>query len=653
MTTKLVFLLLFFSAICNAQINQFSEDFNITKPDLEQNIFYKDSTANALMIYEVGKSWVDDDYKLNTQINRKLKILNNKGFNKSTVAVYLYDNNKGRKEQLKDIKATVYNIKNGEITTDKLDESDIFEEEYDKNYTIMKFTFPNIQEGSVINYSYRIVSPFMYKYKDWDFQDDIPKLYSEYNASIPGNWDYNIKLVGGQKLAMNTSKLKPNCLDGGNGAYANCGEYVHIMKDIPAFVAEDHMTTKANYLARIEYELKTFSSFDGRVDQITKTWETTDEEIKRDTELGRELRKSSTVKKLLSVEIKTEKNLLEKAKSIYKFIQDTYKWNGEYRVFEDVSFKDLTEEKSGNIGQINGLLHNLLQSEGIDVKPVLISTRQNGLVTKLFPVVSDFNYLIVKATIDGKTYLLDASDDFLFFGQLPFRCLNQYGRLMDFDNESTWININVNDFSTIVYTSKLELNQDLRLNGQITSKLTGYHAFNSKKEYFKNKSSYLSDFENEYSSIEFDDHEVATQNTNDEDFISSFEVTTSLDAVGNKVYLNPFLLKFFKENPFKLQERSYPIDFGYKDVFFYRSELKIAPSFDIIEIPNALKLGLPDGTGSFVCNFKKVEHTVQIYFKLSFNQAIYEPEFYDALKATMAAVVDVQKNALIVLERKQ
>ena len=51
-----------------------------------------------------------------------------------------------------------------------------------------------------------------------------------------------------------------------------------------------------------------------------------------------------------------------------------------------------------------------------------------------FPVISDFNYLIVQATIDDKTYLLDATDNYLSFGEIPFRCLNSYGRLMDFKN---------------------------------------------------------------------------------------------------------------------------------------------------------------------------------------------------------------------------
>src|SRR5690606_34800525 len=123
--------------------------------------------------------------------------------------LYKKDNNA---EKISDITATTYNIENGKVTQVKLEKSAIFEENYDENHTLAKFTFPNIKEGSVITYSYTLESPYIYKYKDWEFQSDIPKLYSEYNTSIPANYEYNIKLVGTLKLIRNEQKLVKDCL---------------------------------------------------------------------------------------------------------------------------------------------------------------------------------------------------------------------------------------------------------------------------------------------------------------------------------------------------------------------------------------------------------------------------------------------------------
>lgn len=653
MKQRIVILFLLFIAISHSQSDFYAEGFEVTKTDLEQNVFTKDSTANALVIYEVGNSFVDQEtFKLNTEIKRKLKILNRNGFEHGELSIFLYNDDDGNRVKVKDIKATVYNIEKGTIVKTKLQKNSIFEEKYNDNYTIVKVAFPNVQEGSVINYSYTLVSPFMFKYKGWDFQDDIPKLYSEYNASIPGNWHYHIKLVGGHKLSTNISDIKKYCLHVSGGGSANCAVYKYVMKDVPAFIEEDYMTTKHNYLARIEYELATFTSFTGLKDDKTKTWKSTDKEIERDTDLGRQLKKTSAVKDLLSDEVSAETNKLTKAKEIFKYVQKQYAWNKEFRVLNDISIKETVKKGSGNVGEINTLLHNLLVANDIDAKAVLLSTRENGLITKIYPVISEFNYLIVKADIDGETYLLDATDDFLYFGQIPFRCLNQYGRLLDFDNGSQWVDITIDEYSIAQYSYQLNFDENQVIKGEVAYNSRGYNALSDKKRYL-NSPNAIDAFINEYSEIEISDFEIVDTEKTGAEFKSKFNVEMNPDVVANTIYINPFLFKYFTENPFKLQERSYPIDFGYKDSFSYRIQFKIDDAYQIKELPESVKVALDTNKGSLVMTAQQDENTVNIYFKLMFNRSIYGFNYYSSLKKLLGKVVDIQKNSLIVLEKKQ
>ena len=425
----LLFLLTFFNSYSQPKDN--TNNYRVNLNDLRMKSYEKDSTANALVLYESGNSYVDkNDFDLITKEEHKVKILKREGFKNSDVTLYLF-NTKSKSEKIKDIIATTYNLVDGDVIKTKLNEKDIFREKYNDNYTLVKFTMPNIKVGSVITFSYKLISPFMFKYKGWDFQSDVPKLYSEYRTSIPGNWQYNIKLVGEKKLFINESVIKNNCLDGGRGSYAHCVNSTYAMKDIPAFIEEDYMTSKYNYLARIEYELKTISAFDGTVTDYTKTWKDADKEFRTDKDIGRQLNKSIKLEDHIDTNIINETDHLEKAKAIYAHVQEKYTWNEEYKIFTNVSVKGLTKNKSGNVSSINILLHNLLKEANIDAKAVLISTRNNGFPTKIYPVISGFNYLIVQASIDGKTYLLDATDKYLSFGEIPFRCLNMYGRLMD------------------------------------------------------------------------------------------------------------------------------------------------------------------------------------------------------------------------------
>ena len=273
-------LIIAFNLTCYSQSNYNSDSYRVTLGDIESTTYDKDSTANAIVIYEEGKSYVDQsDYQLKTEVKHKIKILSRKGFDKATIAIYLYNKN-NKFESVKNIIATTYNKNGNDVTKHNLDEEHIYKEEYDENHTIVKFTLPNIKVGSVITYSYTLSSPFMYKFKEWYFQDDIPKLYSDYKTSIPANWFYNVKLVGYKKLDIQTSEIKKRCLKGARGGFSDCSVNHYAMKDIPAFIEEDYMTHSSNYLARIEYELMTFKNFDGEEYNYTKSWATVDKEFK-------------------------------------------------------------------------------------------------------------------------------------------------------------------------------------------------------------------------------------------------------------------------------------------------------------------------------------------------------------------------------------
>lgn len=635
-----------------SQSNFNSESYRVTLGDIETNTFEKDSTANALTIYELGNSFVDkNDYDLRTEIKQKIKILNKEGFDKTNVSIHLY-NNDDSKEKVEKIVATTYNLVNGKVISTKLLEKDIYREKYDENHTLVKFTLPNIKEGSIITYSYTLISPFMFKYKGWNFQSDIPTLYSEYRTSIPGNWFYNIKLVGGKKLTTNTSEIKKNCLQNSRGASADCGNSVYAMKDIPAFIEEDYMTSESNYLARVEYELQTFKSFDGTVNNYTKTWKSVDNEFKTDKDIGRQLRKSINLEDLLDSEIINETDLLKKANAIYRYIQENYTWNGDYKIFKDVSIKDLIKNKSGNISSINILLHNLLKESGIHVKSVLLSTRNNGFATKIHPVISDFNYLIVQVTINDNIYYLDATDKYLSFGDIPFRCLNGYGRLMDFKNGSEWIDIKPNKPSSVFYKAELQLDENETISGDITSKRTGYHALNYKKSYYQNSGAYLQKLENKYPYIDISDFEVTSDGVTNSDFKESYHIDYNYEDTGDHIYLNPFFVNFFKENPFKLQERTYPIDFGYKDSYFYGFKLSCSDNYTIVEIPKEKVIDLPNNSGRLLFSAKTNGNSINMIFQINFKKAIYKPEYYPYLKEFMSRIINIQTNSLVLLKKK-
>lgn len=643
---------LLFNVLCLAQENYFPHSFEVKLNDVKATTFSKDSTANALVIYEKGNSYVDpSDFELKTEIECKLKILNREGFNEATIVIPLYKN-KSNSQKVYKIVASTYNLDSGDqITETHLSKKDIHTEIYNDNYDLVKFTLPNIKEGSVITYKYELTSPFMFNYKGWNFQDEIPKLYSEYNTSIPGNWQYHIKLYGGKQLMINESKVAERCLTTFNGGVAHCAISKYAMKDIPAFIEENYMTSKHNYLARIEYELMVFTNFTGEVNKYSKTWDNVDDELKREKSVGRQILKSIEPTEILPASIINEKDALKKAKDIYYFVQDNYTWDGNYSIYNDeLSVKELLKNKSGNVASINILLHNLLDASGIDVKPIIMSTRENGFTTKEIPVISEFNYLLNQVSIDNKNYLLDATDNYLAFGDVPFRCLNGYGRLLDFKNGCSWIDISPKQTTFTMYNTALNFDNDENLIGEVKRKSSGYHAVQSKKHYFPNKTKYLEDLSNNLPLIEISDYNLVSEDKTSDDFYETYNIQYKTEQIGQNIYLNPFFNRFISENPFKLQERTYPVDFGYKTNYVYTFQINLGSKYSLIEKPKDTNLSLPNNEGQLIFSSKIIDNTINLILKFNLKSPAYTPEYYPYLKEIFNKLVDIQQNSIFVLK---
>ncbi len=656
MTKLLSFLLLLSISVGYSQelgIN--TTDATVTFGDLKATIYPKDSTANAFYIHENGFSRFEDghDYNILNNYIAKIKILNKDGYSQADIEIRLYKND-SKKETLKDLKATTYYLENGKISFQKISPNQIYTEEKE-DYDLVKFTFPALRPGAVVVYSYQKESPFKFKFKTWWFQDEIPKAYSRFETSIPGNYNYNIKLVGGLKLDSHTGDVIPNCLNlGPTVSSASCSHNVYIMKDIPAFIEESYLTSARNYISRLEYELIEFTHVDGFVEKFTREWSDVDKEIRTGKGLGRQLRRTSRVDEVLPENVRSMPNNLEKAKAIYQYVQNNYNWNGETGIYDDFNIKDILEEKTGNVSAINILLHNLYAEQGFKVLPVISSTRSNGTPTKLYPVLTEFNYFLVQLDLEGKKYLLDATGKHLDFGEIPFKALNGQGRLLDFENESSWIKLKPQHYSAISFRDSIEVGADGNSKVHSLETLSGYHALNGRKQLDKySDDEIFSKMSSHQENVEVTDVNVINREKNSEKLEFNFLLDKKAPlTVGDKIYYNPFSFGFFDKNPLKLKERTYPIDFGYRDSYIYMVHLKLPDNMEILELPKQKLLRLPDNEGAIQFTAQKIDDkNVNILYRVTFSKAIYPAEYYPYLKKFFDEVLNLQNQSFIVLKK--
>ncbi|MFX0555237.1 DUF3857 domain-containing protein [Maribacter sp. CXY002] len=627
----------------------------VTNKEKELVIYEKDPSANAIFLYEIGNNYfkvVNNYIRLVKEYHVKVKILNEQGFDQATISIPFYKSDNSS-EKIINIEAVTHN--NGTKSFVLPDE--IYTKELNQNRNVLTFTFPKVKVGSILEYKYTLHSPFIYGFNGWEFQSDIPKIYSEFNAKIPGNYIYNRALIGNLPLDINESRVQKNCFHvPGFPNSADCEILKYAMSDIPAFTGdEDFMLSESNYKSKLDFELSELRRFDGRLERYTKTWDDVDKEFRSDKDIGRQLTKKDFFEKNVPSELLSNGDDLTKAKNIFKFIQQRYTWNEEYGIYGKVRVKEAYEEKKGNVGEINMSLINLLNAAEIPTQLVLLSTRTEGLPKKVHPVMSDFNYMIAKTTIDGKEYLLDATDKYLPFGYLPYRALNYYGRVMDFKNESYWYDIKAHSDNMIQINGFIDFNtKDIKAKGVLDLNSYGYEAVSMRKMLDQsNDQEFLDSLEDDANDIiEITEYELNEDKSNDTRVSQRLKFEIQDMFTNDVVYFNPFLFQFFDANPFIMEKRSYPVDFGYTRNYKYRIYIKLPEAYKVKELPESKIHTLGDNlsTLKFIC--QESNNQVSIIFEFDLAKTFYSVELYTELKSLFDAMMTVQDNSLLVFEKK-
>ncbi|MGJ8743180.1 hypothetical protein [Polaribacter sp.] len=646
---KITLLVLLASNIVFCQLERSSKMGQTTLDELKMTVYHRDSTATAVVLYEHANLYIDptNDFKIRTDYYYRIKILDKSAFNLADVAIHLF-----KEKKLKNLKAITYNLSEiGTIKRDVLLDKDIFTTQENKNYKSKKYTLPNIKEGSVIEYSYSIISPYL-TINDWYFQSDIPKIKSDFDAAILGNYKYNIRTIGIVNLDKDEVSINKKCVDIPLIGVGACAIYSYGMNDVPAFKEEDYMLSKKNYLMRLSFDLKSYTSFRGVVKNVATTWDKADKSIKNYF-FNHQTSKKNYFKNKLPDSILSTENTLEKAKKVFSFVQNHYTWNENYWTSEDAKVKNAFDDKSGDVGEINLSLYNSLKAAEIPANLVVLSTRNNGIPTKLYPIIFDFNYVIIKTIIDGKPYFLDATDKFLPFGQLPTRTLNGEARVIDFNNDGYWEKLTPSVATSKNTVARMTLQENGDFTGNLVLTKHGYFASEQREKLaITTEENYLEEFENKYSSIEVEDYKNSSLENLNSHLKETFTIKiTAGEQLENKIKIRPIFIDRLEENPFKLKERNYPVDFGFLTNTKYSLNLVIPENYSFTQIPKDLAISLPNKSGSFIFKIVKKENRLIVFVRLNLYKSIFSADEYFALKEFYKQII-LSENSYITIEKK-
>ncbi len=582
----------------------------VSMEELTMSRYENDSTAEAVIISDIGKF---DGIKLNFNRHIRIKILKKSG---TSWGNWIFNT-----PSKSDFDVLVFNLAGGQITQDKVSNSSIYREQVVENFQVYKVFIPNVKVGTVIDIKYEYVGlPF-----EWRFQEKIPIAYSELTLEPTPYVTYTKTSFGLDRIET-VSPIKWRAVS------------------MPAFRIEPFINYYGNYLTRFSIQLESIT-YRGVNYPFSTTWRQIIDNLLKHPLFGHALERggflNAPAEEIASQNLTTAKAI----EAAYHYIRTNAKWNGTKSLYATDFIKKNFENHSCNSAEINLLLITLLNKIGIKAFPVVLSTRENGLLVEFSPTASKLNYVVAYVDYDNTRMLLDATSEFTTPGILPRYCLNGAGLVIKDDGEqwvdllsknreskTEYVDINVVDKNQCKVTVLRDYNGYAYLDWIENLKKTNYDSAVLENQVKKE--------EPDIADIKY---QVVSRNpsllTSKEKITA--DVSSHLVDAGDELIMDPFIFFEYAENPFKSDLRKTPLDLYCPKDYRNTIVIKLPKGISARTLPPTTKLVTPDGGASFTFFSNSNQNKIELMMILKFNKYIFSEVEYLELRQFFSEIIKV------------
>ena len=654
-------------------VHGYSQDFRygkVSKEELAETQHPKDPDANAAILYREEQSKFEYDQQagffLLTDVYERIKIYNKEGYEWATRSLGQYQASGGVREEIRGLKGVTYNLADGKIKESKLRNDGIFDEERSKFLEVKKFTMPDIQDGSVIEFKYTLKTPFIQNVNELRLQERIPLNKASIRFATIEYLGYKMHQKGWLPVKIdeerNSRKLSfrytRDFLDTRSAIGNTSTEVLDLtetiykveVEDVPAIKEEVFCGNVENYMSALKFELAYTKYPRQAVDYKSTTWEAVSKSIYDSSNFGDELKIKSFFEDDIDALLANTVNPTEKMVKVFEFVKNKMAWNSYFGMYVHEGIRSAYKKGSGNSADINLMLVAMLRYAGIDANPVILSTKDHGI--PIFPTREGFNYVIAGAEINGNLALMDATNKRGEVNLMEEELLNWNGRLIKEDGSSKWVNLYPAKPAT--QSTMLSVNIDDALNavGKANNKYEGHFALAQRIRFATaDEEEMRLKLEENYTGVELYDVAADNLETLYKPVMVNYDFETEgLEQIDGKVYFSPMFHLAFLENPFTTQERTYPIDYVFRRKNRYIISIDIPEGYQIESLPESTAMSLSENMGSFQYRISRVASKIQLSIELAINTPLISPTYYQDIKKFYDMVI-AKENEKVVLTK--
>ena len=523
---------------------------------LNMTVYPEDTSAAAIKIFDEAVITLEivSGVEMFFERHYQTKILKESGKEHADVAIPYWHKDK--------ITAIDAQIISPDGNTIKIKGDQIFDEEAKKYYRVKKFTFPDVQVGSILEVRYRQRSTSVSELEPWYFHQSIPVIESEIALQLDPIVSYFVKTTNDPNHLVIAAEEQYH------NRTRNHFEtrYRYKAVNLSAIKNEPYISSLNNYRANINFQIKSIT-YQGFHQEYIKDLQTLCNTL-LDEEYNTFNKPSSKVKNLTASLIAPSMNNNQKAEVLFEYVRDNFDSDRSTNIYVSKKQDEILEQKKCSDTEKNMLLKVMLEAAGFKALPVLISTRDHGLADPEIPFLSQYNKTILLVNFNNEYFLFDARDPWITYGQLPPSSLVDNAMLIQKDNASFLQIPNSELRSVEVIESQLALSSDGLLNSESEILAIGYASANYNKNLYDNKTMFdlltddLADGIEGFTVTESDSNLIAVPS---DTFTTKFkfELENHAQIIDDEIYLKPGIFFTKNKNVFISEKRSFPVEFGY------------------------------------------------------------------------------------------
>ncbi|MDR1553151.1 MAG: DUF3857 domain-containing protein [Prevotellaceae bacterium] len=643
---KIMILLLTTLFLQPVSAQNFSQKFGkVTMDELQMETYDKAPDAEAVILYENVDMYynISNSFNLVYDYKIKVKILKKEGTSWGDGEIILY--NRGSSDEfLSGLKASSYNLVNGKIVESELKKDYIFKEKIDEKRTRVKFSIPEVQVGSVIEYKYKITSDYIFSIPHLNVQHSIPVIYSKFNVAVPEYFKFGLNVKGYHRLNIQREKGNYNA----GGYFFSTDIVMCEAEHIPALKGDSYIWCLDDFKTKVEFELSSIEIPGQMTKSYANSWKAVNETLEK-SDFNSNLKTSYPFKKEVEAIKESNASEKEKVRSILKLVQSKMKYNGRYSLSSN-SPRQAAEKGTGTSAEINFVLHSALRDADFDVVPILLNPRSFGRLPLAKPTIDKINTFIVRVTLNGEYLYLDGTNPYSDINVLPPNLLVDKARIYKVNDDSGWVNLTNISKSVSSISVLVNISNENELSGTIRRTYTNQAAYSFANNYekYKTKEEYIESVEKEFS-IQVNDVEV--KGLDSLVINETILFTSTVNSTDEYIYLNSTVFPFMTENKLKQQERILPVEFNYQVTYNIICGIILPTNYSVEEKPENMNLSACEKGVKYTYISQVTFNNMQIKFSYTVDRLVFAAleykdlsDFYGLLTQMSDSQIVIKKN---------